>query len=424
MDPVTPLETWLRTTQDLLDRGTPEAGRSRIPVPRSTRPGPPPVDQAMRIAERLADLAVGGEDRVDWLGIKMIGPEAWTIAPINGNLYDGAGGLALFFAHLADLTGDDDARFLAEAALDVVHRTRDTAGRRPGMAGRAGLVHVYTHLGVLWGRDDLLTAAEDLCVAIPDQTPDDERLDLLGGAAGNLMAAAALARVTGSGIAGQAAVASAAHLAATATPQPEGLAWITDLCPRPLGGFSHGSAGIAAALLDFHALSGDPEARDLAQAALAHDRSLFDTARGHWTDQRVETPFAMNAWCHGSAGIGMMRLRWRDHLDTYAETEIRISIDAILADDLGTSHTLCHGAVGNALVASEASRRSGHRTDEVDARVDTVLASLDEGIVCGSFPGAEVPGLFCGLAGVGLGLLRLAAPERVPCPLTFRLQGS
>jgi len=235
------------------------------------------------------------------------------------------------------------------------------------------------------------------------------------------MAASALARVTGSRIAVAAAEGCYAHLAATAVPRAPGTAWITDLCPRPLGGFSHGSAGIAAALLDFHTLSGDPESRALADAALAHDRSRFDDTRGNWRDGRFETPRFMDAWCHGAPGIGMMRLRWRDQLDPAADEEIRIATDAILADDLGTSHSLCHGAVGNVLLAAEVGRGTGYRAGETNHRIASILASLDEGWACGSFPGVEVPGLFCGLAGVGLGLLRLAAPERVPCPLTFRL---
>lgn len=49
-----------------------------------------------------------------------------------------------------------------------------------------------------------------------------------------------------------------------------------------------------------------------------------------------------------------------------------------------------------------------------------ILESIErEGWLCGLPSGVESPGLMTGLAGIGYGLLRLAAPERVPSVLTL-----
>ena len=48
------------------------------------------------------------------------------------------------------------------------------------------------------------------------------------------------------------------------------------------------------------------------------------------------------------------------------------------------------------------------------------LASLErDGPLCGMPEGVESPSLMNGLAGIGLGLLRLAGPDEVPSVLTL-----
>ena len=49
-----------------------------------------------------------------------------------------------------------------------------------------------------------------------------------------------------------------------------------------------------------------------------------------------------------------------------------------------------------------------------------MLASLErDGFLCGMPQGVESPSLMNGLAGIGLGLLRIARPESVPSVLTL-----
>src|SRR5205807_10667177 len=106
------------------------------------------------------------------------------------------------------------------------------------------------------------------------------------------------------------------HLLATAQPMPGGTAWETMRQQPPLGGFAHGTAGIALSLLKLAASSGEERFCQTALTALAYDRSLFVPAQQNWADLRVfpartpepkqpkETPAEpsqdwMVAWCHG-----------------------------------------------------------------------------------------------------------------------------
>ena len=83
---------------------------------------------------------------------------------------------------------------------------------------------------------------------------------------------------------------------------------------------------------------------------------------------------------------------------------------------------MCHGAVGSLLYLLETATTLGDRViaEEVATRVEVLLDHVDEhGWRCGTPLGVETPGLLAGLSGIGLGLLRLARPSRVPLVLTL-----
>ena len=75
--------------------------------------------------------------------------------------------------------------------------------------------------------------------------------------------------------------------------------------------------------------------------------------------------------------------------------------------------SLCHGELG----AIEALTVLGH-TGAVSRRAGLVLGSLDQyGARCGTPNEVPTPGLLCGLAGIGYGLLRLGFADQVPSVL-------
>jgi lantibiotic modifying enzyme len=185
---------------------------------------------------------------------------------------------------------------------------------------------------------------------------------------------------------------------------------------------------VAWALLELAALTGAERFRLGALAGLAYERGLFAPEVGNWPDLRDpellgleagdDRPAFMTAWCHGAAGIGLARLGSLRHLDdAAARADIEAALRATRADGFGDNHSLCHGDLGNLelfLQAGEvlADPRWGA---EADRRGAAVLADVESrGWRCGLPQGVESPGLMNGLAGIGYGLLRLAAPGRVP----------
>jgi lantibiotic modifying enzyme len=292
---------------------------------------------------------------------------------------------------------------------------------------------MLTHLGTLWAEPPLLAEAEAIVGLLADLIDSDGRFDIIAGAAGCIGSLLGLQRVSPSDRALAAAVRCGDRLLARARPMTRGIGWPpAGGGTQPLAGFSHGAAGIAWALLELAAWSGEGRFRAAAHAAVEYERTLFSAEAGNWLDLRERedarsagerpTP-CMTAWCHGAPGIGLARLRSLPHLDdATSRAEIGTALATTLAEGFGHNHSLCHGDLGNLDFVVQAAERLGDPRWRAQAtrRTALILERIDrEGWICGVPLGVESPGLMTGLAGIGYGLLRLAEPARIPSVLVL-----
>jgi lantibiotic modifying enzyme len=223
------------------------------------------------------------------------------------------------------------------------------------------------------------------------------------------------------------------RLIATSKVMDQGRGWMTPIpAKKPLGGFSHGAAGMAWALLELATMSGEERFRTTALEAIAYERTLFDAGKGKWLDQRdFETlglpvgggDALLEAWCHGSPGIGLARLLTLHSLDDERiRAEIQTALDNTLARGFDLNHCLCHGDLGNLELLLQAAGRLDDPAlpSRISRTASKIVESIHkDGWLCGTPSGVESPGLMIGLAGIGYGLLRLAQPDRVPAVLTL-----
>jgi type 2 lantibiotic biosynthesis protein LanM len=398
------------------------------------------LDAARSVGDRLETLAwrkcKGAE--VGWLGLGAPSGGRWRMIALGADLYDGLPGVALFLARLGDLTGEQRYTSLARAALAALReqlRQAESPWRLVGaFDGWGGVIYTLAHLGVLWNETALLAEAEQYVEGLPALIAQDEDLDVVSGSAGCLLGLLALHRSSPSPRTLAAAVLCGERLLARAVPQQEGLGWPTRLpAHAPLTGMAHGAAGIARALLELAAATGEERFRTAALAGLAYERSLFDQGQGNWPDLRRRpgngaAPAFGVAWCHGAPGIGLARLSTLPILnDTAVRAEIEVALAATRARGFEFNHTLCHGDLGNLELVLEAGRLLGGPPGlgEARRRASGVLESLRTGgPLCATPGGFESPGLMTGLAGTGYALLRLAEPDQVPSVLTLAAPGS
>jgi lantibiotic modifying enzyme len=215
------------------------------------------------------------------------------------------------------------------------------------------------------------------------------------------------------------------HLLSKVQTTPSGIGWFCgDPNGPPLTGYAHGNAGIAAALIEIAALTGEPRFRDTALAAFAYERALFSPQEGNWPDLR---PYAGGgftmAWCHGAPGIGLSRLCTLRHMpDDTLRKELSIALATTAERGFGANYCICHGDLGNAellLQFAQTTRESqwAERAKRVAAGV--ISDARRTGWICGNPLGVESPGLMTGLAGMGHMMLRMAEPEGVASALTL-----
>jgi type 2 lantibiotic biosynthesis protein LanM len=393
------------------------------------------LDAADAIGRHLAGIAYHEGDSAEWLGVISDRGEDWSLGPLGADLPTGLSGVALFLGQLGSLTGARDHTTLARAALITAlsQVDRGLVARHGGVSGLAGILYAITQLGVLWQDHRLLDTATGLATQVGAIAVEDEQFDVAGGSAGSIAALRALYAVRPAASVLRAVRACADRILAGRQPEGEpggGVAWLPKsmieerVTDAPLSGFGHGTAGIAWALLEAAALCGDERYHDAAVAAIGYERTLFVPDAGNWADLRIafrtkEPDFA--AWCHGAAGVGIGRALALPHLsDARVRAEITTAVETTLAIGFGMNHSLCHGDVGNLELLSLAADALGEPAWRVEAyrRMGGILDAIDnDGWVTGLPHGIEAPGLLVGLAGTGHGMLRLAAPDRVPAVL-------
>jgi type 2 lantibiotic biosynthesis protein LanM len=350
-------------------------------------------------------------------------------------LYDGSVGVGLFFAALGAVTGDEEWSEAARRAIVDLEGIVETnaidsitgEGHLGACAGVGSIVYATCWMAHLLADDALLELAIRVAGLITEERiRRDRHLDVMGGAAGALLTLLALHRHSGDNRALALASLCGKHLVAMRKDTGQGGAAWQVRGGHPLAGFAHGAAGIAYALTRLFVVTGEHALRETASAAYRYERSLYSETRANWPV--VEEPDDgggqrfLNAWCHGAPGVGLGRVLALDVLDDDdVRSEIEVAIAAAArAKSTGADH-LCCGNLGRADILLALGQRLG-KQDLVSLAEDLVREVVAKAVDRGYFvlPSSIyehrvfAPGFFRGLSGVGYGLLRAAAPSRLP----------
>jgi type 2 lantibiotic biosynthesis protein LanM len=390
------------------------------------------LEGARKIGDRIEEGAFLHQGRAAWMGLDLLLPsDRYQLQVLGPGLYTGAGGIVLLLAALHAVDGGGSSRRdLALAGVESLRhdfwssrlharfsRTLLCAQGIGFASGPGSVIYWLVHSSSLLNAPELLEDAVRVAATLEaGAIRADTQLDVLGGAAGALLALLLLYRATGDARTLSLAVECGWHLVNAQIRrdgQPSG--WPT-VEGRELTGFSHGAAGISYALLRLYQATGNEQFFAAARAGIAYERSVFLPEAGNWPDLRAnKPPGAMaRAWCHGGPGIALARLATLDILD---DAETRAEIEAGMQSILNfpcESSGLCCGEAGRAAVLLEGARRLRRPEWERDAlvRAARVHVPLDRSPL-----GLAVPGFFQGASGIAYEHLRIQFPGRLPCAL-------
>jgi lantibiotic modifying enzyme len=407
------------------------------------------LQTAAGIADRLCRDAVWSADRCAWLGATLEWSDAEASRMVvyrsfGGEWYDGSSGIAAFLGRLWTVTGDDGLR---DTAVGAVRHALSFAERPGGQAlglydGMVGIALSAVRLGQQLGSAALVGRGLELGERVAASDTEQATLDLLGGSAGVVLGLAVLGAEQGRSDLVDAAVARADALIARAHRHPAGWSWPPESArgvqlDNPCS-YAHGNAGIAHALDELCAITGEPRFGAAAFEALRWERTWFDRRHSSWSDLRNMTrrdldrghrPPSCEHWCHGAVGLGFHRLR-RFALTGDAAMRAEAGAAVMGARSMAlravqgsqpfrfeANFSLCHGLGGVLdllIYCGETLGGAGLLRDaEHLAEVGRNAALSNNGRwSCGLDGGGETPGLMLGLAGIGMAYLRLAMPGR------------
>jgi type 2 lantibiotic biosynthesis protein LanM len=393
--------------------------------------------EADKIAAELADHAVRRGPTAAWIGLDWLGDsEVFQLVCLGPDLYNGTTGIALFLAAHAAVRDHAPSAELALAGLAHIRRSLNSRNaarfaRSLGIGAATGLgsiVYALCVIGKCLGSTALLQDAERAGQLFSDELiAADKQFDVMGGAAGAILALLRLHRDTQSDHALARAIRCGEHLLAQdRAGDARHRSWIGQgFGGAPLNGMSHGAAGFAYALAALAAASGREQFADAAVECIAFEDQSYDAARHNWPDLRVrDHPVWPCQWCHGAPGIGLARLATARRiganaalgakLGTVVATDIDNAMDSIKRAWPGQLDTLCCGTLGGIEFLCEAAGRTPGRADA--GEIGELAAQRLAAIVASAASTGDYRwnsgkrqfnlGLFRGLAGVGYTVLR------------------
>ncbi len=381
------------------------------------------LDAAIACGERLLETAIFHEKQSSWVCLVDEGGTdeiLYKIGTIKQNLYGGLLGIALFLAYLYKVSGEKKYKDIAEACLKQLETNHFSGLNSVGAyVGLCGLIYVNMHLAKLFNYDDLHKRTSFALDLLPGFIAADQSLDLISGCAGAIPVLLAYSSYVPESRALGLARACGDKLMNYATPGSRAgtLQWTSLVMPR---GFSHGTSGIAFALSELAAATGEKQYFGGFISALGHEAELLKG--NHWTDI-PNNPQGV-AWCHGTAGIALSRLKiYQRHKLPPAREEALRALNFSLANPMMAEHIICHGSVGNLeplLLASELFPEEKIWEKELQLRSDLILKDINTNGWRSKLPSQLTePGLMIGIAGIGMQFLRLHARDKVPSVLTL-----
>jgi lantibiotic modifying enzyme len=416
------------------------------------------LEAAAAIARQLCDAAIFDETGryANWLGRQdivddpLIARYSVRSAALGPEVYGGTAGVALFLTCLHEATGEP--RFAATAAAALRRSVRflktTTLPLHPFsfFAGHAGVLAVVRRLAAAAPEQDVAAEAAWLGETIAAADPP-EATDIIAGAAGGVLALLDCARGEDGAVLRDQARRCGDLLCDTALWEDGSCAWRIDPAgdgkvSPPMTGLAHGAAGMALALLGLYRETGTARYLETARGALAFTDALYSPEQGAWIDTRFphnsdDGPLQgrfQSGWCHGGAGIILVR-RLAAEIDAeqadvhlgYARAGVGAAARA-MAEMLPRHHqdaSLCHGLLGHGEALHDFARAVGDRALEAEClAAAATLAARHHALSAwpsGINAGGPNPSLMVGSAGIGYHLLRLARPGLAPPILTLFL---
>ncbi len=375
------------------------------------------VEHGISIAQVIERWRIEGEEGdVGWTFMD-IHPQTrhYLLSPMGCGLYNGMGGLAIFYLSLYRVSGEADYLDQSERILCGISKSHGHFADELTVSayyGLASYLYVLVNYQLMTGRQTYRATVEGLLHRLSDLPHEGNEFDIIHGWCGAVVVLVNLYQLEQrdtllrliekfSQSIQSALVLENGTLLLKATGKP---LWT---------GLSHGISGVLHAYGKVWEVTKDARLIELiTQCLQAENRIMAD---GFWLDLREAAKSSRTVkWCHGDGGILINRI-WLLHAlgDTLdADTKSILEQDAARCErhlwehGLGSGFSLCHGDFGNLMCLLRLYRTTGNAQGIVKVRRS--LSGVAANFFSEDFLDEQtVPdlGLMLGISGVGQALL-------------------
>ncbi len=402
------------------------------------------INTAFDIGSYLAREAIWDGDSCNWLGCGlevMNGQYTIVQKTFSSDMYNGTAGIAFFLAHLYEETKDEIIKETLKGAVNQILSSDDDITSNYGyFGGRLGIASTLITIGDIVGRKDWSKVGWDRLFLICSKDIQPYEIDVIGGVAGAIPVLLQHYHQSNNAVILKAAVRCGNYLVEKATKTATNWSWNAIQGQPGLTGYSHGTAGMALALLELFNVTKDNTYYAGAMYGFNFERELYNPQVQNWPDLReLEGPQANapathgEAWCHGAPGIALSRARayeltdniiFKQEAEAALMTTHRNVYSGINNQTQAANFSLCHGLAGNADILIIGGQKLG-KPEYLElaqqagnlgiARYGNTGLAWPSGVSdpSGATVGMEfTPGLLLGVAGTGYFYLRLANPEK------------
>ncbi|WP_176215095.1 type 2 lanthipeptide synthetase LanM family protein [Cytobacillus gottheilii] len=369
------------------------------------------IQEAIKIEKELRNLAIYSDDEetVTWLDIFQANEDSLNINALSSDLYNGLGGIFIFYHNLYKVTKNKEYREIANKILTAAEHSINHKENYSALTGRLSLLYPYSIL-VLEEKDtEAEKKLDKLLELISENMNSIEHFDWIDGTTGIASIVLNLLEKTG----------NIDYLTISIMLGNKLVQQLNDLEKELIGGFAHGASSVALVLMRLGSLTNVKSFTDKGLEILNHDRSFYSIEHNGWLNKaEYDSSIVRYDWCHGSVGIGLSRLLMRKYYsDDLLDTEIIRALESTEESNCRNSDGICHGNFGVTEILLAAYQHLQHEEYIIRAR-KLSLKLIDDAKTRGYYLTGGLDqfpkiGMFTGLAGIGNQLLRVSSPDTI-----------
>jgi len=396
------------------------------------------TQQALQIGYKICKSALWQEDKCTWVSKNYAGSHSEvSFAPMEADFYKGLSGTAFFLAALYAHSPRPLFKKTAIAAMQqalIVQSAIEIQHTFSFFRGLSGLLFTLLKIQEFCDTDCFAQDIKKLTKTLAAAKIEQSSIDVIEGLGSGLPALISIQKITKSKSLKNKIREAGERLVCIAEQGLGGVSWNTSASDSDhnLTGFSHGTAGIAAALFKLSSWSKEKQFATTAMQALDYENQYLNNQEQGLTSGKVilsspQIPVHYD-WAHGYAGMAQARLRAYENMPSK-----KLKQQAIVALERSFSHysqvdlgafdiSITNGMWGvtDALLDAARILKEEIYYEKATILFQSAISTFEKD---GNHWGGnqtmteEVPDFMISLSGIGYSILRFVDSEKYPSVL-------